>query len=153
MKIARNMLGVVAAVALVGPLAAQQAAPRSPSAVVEEFMRATADSNLTRMSELWGSARGPARQAGFPKDYQKRMVIMNAYLRGVSARALSEVDASNRNERIVTTELTNGLCRVTIPVTTIRTKGGWIVKNFDLSQAAQANGPCEGARQSGNPSR
>lgn len=153
MKLTRNMLIAVAAVVFGGPLAAQQPAPRSPSAVVEEFMRATADSNLARMSELWGSAKGSARQTGKPKDYQKRVVIMNAYLKGVSARALSEVDADNSNERIVTTELSRGTCRVTIPVTTVRTKGGWIVKNFDLNQAAQANRPCAASRQSGNPGR
>lgn len=153
MKLARNMVVAVAAVALAAPLAAQQPATRSPSAVVEEFMRATSDSNLTRMSELWGSAKGSARSTNYPKDYQKRIAIMNAYLRGVSARALSEVDASSSDERIVTTEISNGPCRVTLPVTTVRTKSGWIVKSFDLSQAAQANKPCESARPSGNPGR
>lgn len=151
MKIARNMLVAVAAVACAAPLVGQQATSRSPSAVVEEFMRATADSNLIRMSELWGTSKGPARRTGLPKDYQKRIVIMNAYLKGVSARALSEVDARHSNERIVTTELSHGGCRVTIPVTTVRAKGVWIVKSFDLNQAAEANRPCEGSRQGGNP--
>ncbi|MEO5799108.1 MAG: hypothetical protein ABIZ70_11160 [Gemmatimonadales bacterium] len=150
MKLALNMLTAVAAVALAAPLSAQ-GSQRSPSAVVEEFMRATSDSNLTRMSELWGSAKGSARVTGFPKDYQKRVAIMNAYLKGVSARALSEVDASSSNERIVTTEISHGQCRVTIPITTVKTKSGWIVKNFDLSQAAQANKPCENSRTGGNP--
>lgn len=152
MKLARNMLVAVAAVVLAAPLTAQKS-DRTPSAVVEEFMRATSDSNLIRMSELWGSSKGSARATGFPKDYQKRVAIMNAYLKGVSARALSEVDASKSSERIVTTELSNGLCRVTIPVTTVMTKSGWIVKSFDLSQAAEANKPCEAVRTRGNPGR
>lgn len=151
--LSRNMLIAIAAVAFTVPLTGQQASPRSPSAVVEEFMRATSDSNLIRMSELWGSSKGSARSTGYPKDYQKRVAIMNAYLKGVSARALSEVDANSSNERIVTTELSHGICRVTIPVTTVKTKGGWIVKSFDLSQAAEANKPCESSRQRGNPGR
>lgn len=151
MKLALNMLVAVAAVASAAPLAAQKPAPRSASAVVEEFFHATADSNLVRMSELWGTEKGSARQTGEPKDYQKRVVIMNAYLRGVSVRALSEVDARNSNERVVTTELSNGGCRVTLPVTATKTKNGWIVRSFDLNQAAEANRPCEGSRSSGNP--
>lgn len=152
-KIVRNMLIAIAAVSFAVPLAAQKSAPRTPSATVEEFMRATADSNLTRMGELWGSSKGAANSTGFPQDYQKRMVIMNAYLKGVSVRTLSEVDARSSNERIVTTELSHGGCRVTLPVTTVRTKSGWIVKSFDLNQAAEANRPCEGSKTSGNPGR
>ena len=151
-NLARNMLVVVAAVAFAGPLAAQKSAPRSPSAVVEEFMRATADSNLTRMAELWGTSRGSARETDYPKDYQKRMVIMNAYLKGISAKAVSEIDANVANERIVTAELSNGSCRVVIPITTVKTKSGWIVKNFDLNSAAKVNKPCDDNKEVGNPS-
>ncbi|MEP6590506.1 MAG: hypothetical protein ABJC19_04915 [Gemmatimonadota bacterium] len=155
MKLALNMVVALAAVACAAPVSAPQPGPQnssqSASAVVEEFFRATADSNLTRMSELWGTSKGSARQTGEPKDYQKRVVIMNAYLKGVSVRALSEVDARNSDERLVSTELSHGGCRVTLPVTTVRTKNGWIVRSFDLNQAAEANRPCEGSRSSGNP--
>jgi hypothetical protein len=144
------MLVAVVAVAFAGPLAAQKASPRSPSAVVEEFMRATADSNLTRMADLWGSAKGSARQTDFPKDYQKRMVIMNAYLKGISVRALSEIDGNITTQRIVTTELSNGSCRVVLPVTTVKTKEGWIVQSFDLNQAAKVNRPCDDNKEPGN---
>jgi len=150
-NLARNMLVVVASVAFAVPLAAQKSAPRSPSAVVEEFMRATADSNLTRMAELWGTSRGSARETDYPKDYQKRMVIMNAYLKGISAKAVSEIDANTADQRIVTAELSNGTCRVVIPVTTVKTKSGWIVLNFDLNAAAKVNKPCDDRKEGGNP--
>lgn len=139
--------------ALVAAGSVQAQSPRTPSAVVEEFMRATADSNLTRMGDLWGTAKGPARQTGQPKDFEKRMVVMNAYLKGVTARALNEVDNGRANERVVTTEIAHGVCRVTIPVTTVKTKAGWIVRNFDLNQAAEVRKPCEGSDKPGNPGR
>ena len=152
MNIARNMLIAVAAVACTGPLTAQKAPPpKSPTQVVEEFMRATSDSNLTRMAELWGSAKGSAKKTDFPKDYQKRMVIMNAYLKGIDVRALSEIDGDIPTQRIVTTELSSGNCRVVLPVVTVKTKEGWIVQNFDLNQAAKVNRPCDDGKDAGNP--
>lgn len=153
MNIARNMLIAVAAVAFAGPLAAQKASQRSPSVAVEDFMRATADSNLVRMSELWGSSKGSARTTDFPKDYQKRMVIMNAYLKGISVRTLSEIDGNIPSQRIVTTELSNGSCRVVLPVVAVKTKEGWIVQSFDLNQAAKVNRPCDDNKEPGNPTK
>lgn len=152
MSIRRSCLLAVG-VALVAAGSAQAQSPRTPSAVVEEFMRATADSNLTRMGDLFGTSKGPARATGVPKDYEKRMVIMNAYLKGVTARALNEVDNGKSNERVVTTEIAHGVCRVTIPITTVKTKAGWIVRSFDLTQAAEVRKPCEAESRPGNPGR
>lgn len=145
---------VVLALALPCTLLAQRPAlPATPSGAVEEFMRAASDSNLTRMAELFGTDDGPAATSGKVPDYGRRMIIMQAYLGGISARAVGEVPARERNRRLVTTEVSRGPCRVVVPVTAVQVKGGWIVNAFDLSEVANVNKPCEGSPGTGNPRR
>lgn len=129
---------------------AQAPVPSTPTAAVEEFMRAASDSNLTRMSQLFGSDRGSAASTNQPKDHGQRMIIMQAYLGGVSVRALGEVVSSERNRRLVTTEISRGPCRVVVPVTVVQVRGGWLVNAFDLSEVAQVNKPCDGSSGPGN---
>ncbi len=124
--------------------------PSSPSAAVEEFIRAASDSNLARMSQLFGSDGGSAAVTNQPKDHGQRMIIMQAYLGGVSVRALGEVASGDRGRRLVTTEISRGPCRVVVPVTVVQVRGGWIVNAFDLSEVAQVNTPCDGSGSGGN---
>jgi len=145
----RIMLVVSTIAAL--PLSAQAPAIATPSLAVEEFIRAAADSNLTRMSQLWGNARGSAARTGRPKEYGKRMVIMQAYLTGVQVRTLGEVSAGKAGRMLVTTELSRGPCKVTLPVTAVKAGSGWVVTEFDLAQAGEVNKPCEGSGRVGNP--
>lgn len=124
--------------------------PSAPGAAVEEFIRAASDSNLARMSQLFGTEQGPASVTNTPKDHGQRMIIMQAYLGGVSVRALGNVTAGDRNRRLVTTEISRGPCRVVVPFTVVQVQGGWIVNAFDLSEVAQVNKPCDGSGGSGN---
>jgi hypothetical protein len=146
-------LVLVAASIFVVPVAAraQATVPSTPTAAVEEFMRAASDSNLARMSQLFGSDRGSAASTNQPKDHGQRMIIMQAYLGGVSVRALGEVVSSEKNRRLVTTEISRGPCRVVVPVTVVQVRGGWLVNAFDLSEVAQVNKPCDGSVGPGNP--
>ncbi len=125
------------------------AAANTPSVAVEQFMLAASDSNLTRMSELWGTEKGAAASTGEPQDHGRRMVIMQTYLRGVAVRTLGEVATTRSDRMMVTTELSRGPCKVTLPITTVRAGNRWIVNQFDLAQAGTVNKPCEG---SGTPS-
>jgi hypothetical protein len=145
-------LVLAAASVLVVPIVAgaQAPVPATPTAAVEEFMRAASDSNLTRMSQLFGSDRGSAASTNQPKDHGQRMIIMQAYLGGVSVRALGEVVSGERNRRLVTTEISRGPCRVVVPVTVVQVRGGWLVNAFDLSEVAQVNKPCDGSGGPGN---
>lgn len=113
-------------------------------------MRAASDSNLTRMSQLFGSEGGSAAVTNQPKDHGQRMIIMQAYLGGVSVRALGEVASGAATRRLVTTEISRGPCRVVVPVTVVQVRGGWLVNAFDLSEVAQVNKPCDGTGGSGN---
>jgi len=125
-----------------------RAAP-TPSAAVEEFMRALADSNLTRMAQLFGNAKGAAAKTGQPKDYEKRIIIMQAMLHGVQAQALGDVPGQKTGTRTVTTRLAHNGCTVTIPVNVAHAKEGWLVEEFNLTNAAVVNKPCETSRRPG----
>lgn len=129
-----------------GPLGAQAAAgPQpTPSAAVQEFMRAASDSNLAGMASLWGTSKGSAAVTGKPADFAKRVIVMQAYLHGIKARVLGEVSASRSDQRLVTTELARGACTVTLSVRAVKARDGWLVQEFDLDQAAQVNRPCAG---------
>lgn len=141
----------LAVVALIlGPVgaAAQGAKAKSASQAVEEYIRAASDSNLVRMAELIGTDKGTlTRRHVVGAD--KRMVITHAYLGGVKVRALSEVKGAKGNERIVSTEIARGPCKVVLPVTAVESlKDGWLVRNLNLDAAREVNQPCVG---SGNP--
>ena len=120
-------------------------AERSAGQVAQEFMRAVRDSNVTRMAELWGTARGPASETHSPAGYEKRVVVMQAWLRGDSARVVSDVaDASDRNRRRVEVSLFRGPCAKQVPFLLIRTKSGdWVVYNVDIAKAGNPAHPCE----------
>jgi hypothetical protein len=78
------------------------------------------------------------------------MIIMQAYLGGISVRALGDVVSGDKNRRLVTTEISRGPCRVVVPVTVVQVRGGWLVNAFDLSEVAQVNKPCDGTGGPGN---
>ena len=145
-------LAALLVVAAPGSLVAQ--APRgaaTPAAAVEEFMRALADSNLSRMAQLFGNSKGSAFRTHQPKGYEKRMVVIQAMLRGAQARTLGDVPSEKSGGRIITTQLSNNGCKVTIPVTVVNAKEGWLVNEFKLEQAAEVNKPCENSKRPGNP--
>lgn len=134
------------------PLASRaQAAPAAatPAKAVEEFMHALADSNLTRMAELWGTAKGPVSKTR-PTGYEKRIIIMQAMMHGVEVKTLGDVPADKGGMRTVTTQLAHNGCRVTIPVNAVKTKEGWLVHDFDAVEASRINQPCSASKPGGN---
>jgi hypothetical protein len=132
----------------VSAVPAQEATAASASQAVEEYIRAASDSNLTRMAQRFGTDKGTLTRQGVA-GADKRMVITHAYLAGVKVRALSEVKGAKSNERIVTTEISRGPCKVIMPVTAVQSsKDGWLVRNLDLDTAREVNQPCAGS--SGN---
>ena len=51
-------------------------------------MQAVADSNLQKMARLWGTSAGPAAKTNQPPDYERRIVVMQAYLRNDDYRII-----------------------------------------------------------------
>lgn len=139
--------------AVAAPVVAQNA-PRgaeTATAAVEEFMRAAADSNLTRMSQLFGTDRGSAARTGQPENFAQRMVVMQAMLAGITVRANAETATTDDNRKVVTTEIARGNCRITIPVRAVKAREGWLVLGFEVQDVWDGvNRPCAGTSRPGN---
>jgi len=144
-------LGLLFALALPAVAAAQDVkAGATPSAAVEEFMHAVADSNLTRMAQLFGNAKGASARTHQPANYEKRMVATQLFLRGVQVRTLGDVPTEKGGMRAITTQLAHNGCTVTLSVNVVRAREGWLVHDFDLERAAQVNRPCDTSKRPGN---
>jgi hypothetical protein len=121
----------------------------SASLALRSFMQAAADSNLARMAQLWGTAAGPASMTGEPSGWEKRVIVMQAYLRGDSTRLISDTPVSGEdNQRRVIVALYRTGCVKQIPATVIRGKGGgWLVFDIDVQSAGNPARPCESGNE------
>jgi len=116
----------------------------SPNDVVSQFMQAVADSNLTRMGQLWGTARGSAAVVGEPVRWREHVAVMQLYLRGGSSRVVSNMPGTGPGERRqLTLELERGGCVKQVPFTVLRLQdSSWLVVNVDINQAGNPARPC-----------
>jgi len=146
---------VVAVIGLAGcsssPTVVTPAPIAAPAAVAEAFMQAVADSNMTHMAELWGTARGAAAATNTPNNWPQRISVIHAYLKGGTSRILGEDPAMmTPARRRILVELSRSGCIKTVPFTMVRTKqGSWLVNAIDLSAAGVPGRPCEPTRTSG----
>jgi len=125
-----------------------EAAPvLSAGQAMRDFMKAAADSNLTRMGQLWGTSRGPAQETGVPDNFEKRLVVLQLYLRADSSRVVSDVARSGKSDqREVKVDLYRQGCKKQVPALMIRLGNqGWIVNEIDLVPAGNPARPCEPA--------
>jgi hypothetical protein len=124
----------------------------SASNVVRSFMQAVADSNLGKMASLWGTANGPASKTHQPPDWERRVAIMQAYLRNDSFRVTSDVPQTDESRRDQQVEIKRQACTWTIPFVTVKTRdGSWLVNQVDLAAAGNPARPCaEGDSTSGS---
>ena len=115
----------------------------SAAGVVKSFMQAVADSNLAKMASLWGTANGPASKTHQPPDWERRVAIMQAYLRNDSFRVTSDVaqtDESRRDQQVV---IKRQACTWTVPFVTVKARdGSWVVTQVDLAAAGNPARPC-----------
>jgi hypothetical protein len=114
----------------------------SPRGAVEQFMEAVADSNVKKMAMLWGTSAGPAAKTNQPPDWERRIVVMQAYLRNErSAITGDAADGPDRHQ--VQVELRRQLCTKTVPFTVIKlADGSWLVNQVDLTMAGTPTKPC-----------
>lgn len=115
---------------------------------VKSFMQAVADSNVTKIASLWGTSKGPASKTGQPPDYERRVAIMQAYLRNDSYRLISDVPESN-SRRALQVEIKRQTCTWNVPFVAVKTgDGSWVVTQVDLAAAGNPARPCvEGQQQ------
>ena len=112
---------------------------------LQQFLEAVADSNLAKMAELWGTAKGSAAQTGQPNDYERRIIIMQAYLRDRRHRLMSNAqEGSDPGRRIVQVEFRRGDCVKMVPFSMVRTESGdWLVNSIDLALLGAPGGNCD----------
>jgi hypothetical protein len=139
----------------------------TPEQAVRSFMQAAADSNLTRMAELWGTRAGPASKTGQPPDYERRLVIMQAYLSGAPYRIVpggaAQIEpagggagdkqpapgdklpspADEAAGRQVVVQLDRPGCSKFVPFAVVKsTDNKWLVNQVDLAAAGHPKRPC-----------
>jgi hypothetical protein len=115
----------------------------SATGVVRSFMQAVADNNLAKMASLWGTANGPASKTHQPPDWERRVAIMQAYLRNDSFRVTSDVAQTDESRRDQQVEIKRQACTWTVPFTTVKARdGSWLITQVDLAAAGNPARPC-----------
>ncbi|MEO7985332.1 MAG: hypothetical protein ABI766_02280 [Gemmatimonadales bacterium] len=116
----------------------------SPSAAVTGFLQAVSDSNLAAMASLWGSASGPSSRTRQPSDYERRIIIMQAYLRHDDSRILTDTPAANPTRHAIQAQLRRSACTWTVPFEVIQlSDSSWIVNSVDVAAAGNPARPCD----------
>ena len=148
----RCLLALISLLAACGgsSIAADPARATGPASsaegAVRSFLKGVADSNLAVMATHWGSGGGPAIRTNQPPDWERRMVVMQAYLSRAEYRIVSDVgSASDAATRSLQVELRRPDCVRSVPFTVIRAGDGtWLVNQVDLASAGSPIKPCPG---------
>lgn len=112
-------------------------------------MEAVADSNLPKMASLWGTANGSALKTRQPPDWERRIAIMQAYLRNDSFRITSDVAEQNEDRRAQQVEIRRQSCSWSVPFVTVKARdGSWLITQIDLAAAGNPSRPCAEPRDS-----
>jgi hypothetical protein len=115
----------------------------SARGAVEQFLQAVADSNLQKMASLWGTAAGPAARTNQPPDYERRIIVMQAYLKNEGTAITGDAPDGEPDRHLVQVELRRQLCTRTVPFTVIKlADGSWLVNQVDLTAAGNPARPC-----------
>ena len=115
----------------------------SAAAAVQSFMQAVADSNLAKMASLWGTNAGPASKTHQPGDYERRIAIMQSYLRNDDSRIASDTPEDNPSKHAVQVEIRRSACTWTVPFVVIQLADrSWLVNQVDLAAAGNPARPC-----------
>ena len=124
-------------------LALARAAGQLSRGAVRSFIETVADSNLGKMAGLWGTAKGPAARTRVPPDYERRIVVIQSYLRHDGYRIVADAPESDARHG-VQAELRREACSWLVRFTTIKLgDGSWIVNQVDLTAAGNPARSCD----------
>ena len=153
----RNILLTVGVLALAacghhGTGAPQPTPIGSAEGAVREFLAAATDSNIARMSNVWGNAGGPAAVTGQPPQWEQRLKVVQLYLRGGTWTVVdNKPEQGTDSRRDLTMQFTRGACVKNVPFVAVKsTHGGWLVESVDVTAAGNPINPCP-TTGSGNP--
>lgn len=109
-----------------------RAGAATPRAAVQRFMAAAKLQDLQEMSNIWGSASGPARSTMDQQTLEQREVILMGCLKHDTYSVLSEAPAPT-GERLLSIELKHkDLTRSTNFYVTRGPADRWYVRSLDL---------------------
>ncbi len=116
----------------------------SPESAVEAFFTSVADSNLAKMAQFWGTAKGSAAETNQPPDYLKRIEVMQVYLRHNSFQIASSRQSREGDDvRDLVVDLQRDTCVRQVPIQVVRTGASrWIIRNIDLTALGNPLAPC-----------
>jgi hypothetical protein len=118
----------------------------TPAGAVQGFMKAVADSNLAKMATFWGTANGPASLTKQPPDWQRRIAVMQAYLKNDSFRLTADAPGTDQVHRDLQVEIKRQACTWSVPFVAVKSGQGWVVTQVDISAAGNpARGCADGA--------
>lgn len=140
------LAGLVLAAACGGSSAAGPVSPAdTPDATVTRFLRAVADSNISAMAQLWGTVSGPAAETRQPPQWERRLEVMQYYLRHDAARITSSAGITDQPTRhSIVVEIARQGCIATVPFTLVRRdRGGWLVNEIDLDAIGNPARRCD----------
>ena len=128
--------------------------PSSPEAAVRGFLDAVHANSLSRMGELWGSERGPARGYMKGDELEQRLTVIRTYLLYEKYEILERqgTPTASGSGRTVRVRLERNACTPVVPFTVVPYGGGWLVSNIDIAQAGNPARRC-GPQKTPGPGR
>ncbi len=141
------MFGVLLLAACGGGQTQTEAPSPGPEYALQEFMAAVADSNLPKIAEYWGTAKGSASETGSPSDYPKRIEIIQLWLRGYSYRIIASTPTnSSRVAQDIQVEMIRAGCNRQVPFLAVKTESSrWLIQSIDLNAVGSPGTPCIGS--------
>ena len=140
------VLATVLALGCGGGRASQTPVPQTLSQALDQFLGAVKANDLNRMSQLWGTDRGPAADWMQPGDLRKKLTVIQIYLNHTGYRVVEGPIAApaNSNVRTFRVELQHRDCNHVQPIDLMRTRsGGWLVFDVHLEASSNPAGPCQ----------
>jgi hypothetical protein len=120
--------------------------PQSPQETLAQFMSAVKDNNISRMSTLWGSERGPATNWMKSDELRERLSVVQKYVNHAGYRVIEGPLAVPGHDNVQTFRVElqrQGGCTVVFPIDLMRTKGGgWVVNDVHLGSIPTPGGSC-----------
>jgi hypothetical protein len=116
----------------------------SASSAVTSFLQAVSDSNLEQMARLWGTVAGPSARTKQPPDYERRVAVMQSYLRHDDSRIVTDAPDAGPTKHLVQAQLRRAACTWTVPFVVIQlADSSWIVNSVDLATAGNPARGCQ----------
>lgn len=108
-------------------------------------MEAVKAEDLVGMSRLWGTRDGPIANKLDPVNAQRRLQLMQIYLKHDSYTVAlddGQVFANNEREVHYLVTLARQNCRPRVPFKLVRARTGWMVENVNIAEAGNPARPC-----------